>query len=103
MLIFYVSKILGSVSKGCPQLEYIDLKVCARENPLPAELIALASLPSLRSVLILMFGCRNSRKMTPEEIEDLRVSLTAIVEQGLLEVSYISPSSKISLFLQKPR
>ena len=87
LLIFYVSKIVDSLSKGCSLLEYIDLAVerMYRQNPQYAELIALASLRSLRSVFIDMHN-RNSRIMTPKEREDFRDSLDAIVEQGLLEV-----------------
>ena len=83
--IFYISKILDSLSKGCSLLEYIDLAVDRMKNPPYAELIALSSLRSLRSVFIDMYN-HSSRKMTPKEREDFRDSLDAIVGQGLLEV-----------------
>ena len=85
--IFIVSKILGFVAKGCPLLEYIDLEVATYwGNPLYAELIALASLRRLRYVFISMYFSLNSRKITPPDREDFRVSLYAIVGKGLLEV-----------------
>ena len=83
LLIFYISQILGSVSKGCPLLEYIDVAVETSEHPQPAELIALSRLRRLRSVFI---DLHVWRKMTPKDGEDFRVSFDAIVEQGLLEV-----------------
>ena len=88
-LFFYISKILGSVTKGCPLLEYIDLHAVSRgEDPLYAELISLSCLRCLRSVFIHMRVDRQGQGMTPEESEDLRVSLDAIVDQGLLEVVF---------------
>ena len=114
MLIIYISKIVGSVAKGCPLLEYFDLHVEAGwQNPLHIEvLIALSSLRRLRSVFINMYV--NSGTMTPTQKEDLRVSLYAIAEQGLLEVSIglimrsytpiktnISLSYKFGFFLRK--
>ena len=83
-----IFQILGSVPKGCPLLEYIDLYVNARENPLHAELIALSSLRNLRSVFIHIGFSRDSRRFSPKDREDFLVSLDAIVEQGLLEVSF---------------
>ena len=89
LLIFYFSKILGSVSKGCPLLEYIDMGlVVDMEDLLPANLIALASL-RLCSVFISVYFSP-LREITPEEIEDFRVSIDAIVEQELLEVRITS-------------
>ena len=78
--------------KGCPLLEYIDLHVNASENHFHTELITLASLQRLRSVFIYLYVGINRREMTLREIVDLRVSLIAIVEQGLLEVRNISLS-----------
>ena len=86
MLIFYISQIVGSEAKECPQLEYINLDVRGSENPPYTELIALSSLRCLRSLFINMNV--NPGGKTPMEKEDLRVSLYAIAEQGLLEVSY---------------
>ena len=83
-LIFYISQILGSVSKGCPLLEYIDVAVDDWEGPLHDDVLsALSSLRSLRSVFI---DLHVWRKMTPKDGEDFRVSFDAIVDQGLLEV-----------------
>ena len=86
---FYISKILESVSKGCPQLEFIDCGVDGSQNQLPAKLIALSTLRCLRSVFIsidLALFTLNSHRITPEDREDIRLSLDAIAEQGLLEV-----------------
>ena len=86
-LFFYISKILGSIAKGCPLLEYIDLHVICRENLLHIDvLIALASLRRLRSVFIHMFVGSKSESISPAERKGFRVSLDAIVEQGFLEV-----------------
>ena len=87
MLIIYIPQIVGSVAKGCPLLEYFDFDFAAYlEYSLhAAELIALSKLPRLRSVFINMYIY--SGVMTPTEKESLRVSLDAIAEQGLLEVS----------------
>ena len=74
------------MAKGCPLLEHIELNVAALwEKPLYAELIALSKLRRLRSVFINMDA--DSGGMTLTEKEDLHVSLDAIAEQGLLEVS----------------
>ena len=115
----YIPQITDSVSKGCPLLEHIDLVVGGRENPPYAGLIALASLPRLRSLFITMYVYKCPRAITPEEKEDFRVSFDAIIGQGLLEVSIsmikyeelpiyfyiknIYPSYKISFFLPKPK
>ena len=81
----FFSQIVGSVAKGCPLLEYIDLDFgIDLEDPLCAELIALSSLRHLRSVFISVRDI--SRTITSKEREDLRFALDAIVEQGLLEV-----------------
>ena len=86
----YFTQILGSVAKGCPLLEYIDLQVVWIENSLHIDVLtALASLRHLRSVFIEMYDSVESRTMmTPQEKEGLRVSLEAIVDQGLLEVVF---------------
>ena len=83
---YFIFKILGSVSKGCPLLEFIHLKVEGRENPLRSELIALASHRHLRSVFIFLNGLLNWRTITQKDRADFRASLNAIVDQGLLEV-----------------
>ena len=94
-----ISQILDSVSKGCPLLEYIDLTVEVVEYPLLAELIALANLRGLRSVFIHMDFCRHRLQVRPADREDLRVSLYAIVEQGLLEVSVRMTTKRVNNML----
>ena len=85
-LFLYIPQILGSISKGCPLLEHIDLDVKGSENPLYADLIALSSLRHLSSVFIYMRVDYDPQRLTPADREDFRASLDAIVEQGLLEV-----------------
>ena len=102
ILFFYISQIVDSVAKGCPLLEYIDLFVDVREeDPLYPELTPLSSLRHLRSAFIHVnfkwYGMPSANR------EDFRLSLDAIVEQGLLEVSMttISYSYIKKVFLRK--
>ena len=86
---FFDLKILCSVAKGCPRLEHIYLSLATSDDHLFAELIALSSLRCLRSIFIRM-DVFDEIMPTSEEGEDFRVSLDAIVGQGLLEVNNIS-------------
>ena len=97
---FYISKILGSLSKGCTLIEYIELNVIAIENPLFSELSALSSLRRLRSVFINMQIDHDSPSISSEDSEHFRVSLDAIVEQGLLEVSIFQRCERPIIFSQ---